>query len=179
MRLETKKGRGNRAPFLVLELVVGTEHLADLVHVERLHRIARRRQVLARIEVARVLREVLADRRGHRETRVAVDVDLAHRALRGLAELLLRNADRVGKLAAELVDRVDVILRNAGRAVEDDREARELLLDGLEDVERQRRRNELAGLLVARALRRRELVGAVARADRDREGGRFLCRSQG
>ena len=112
----------------LLELVVRAEDLDDLVDVELLHRVARGSEVLARVEVLGMLREVLADRRRHREARVGVDVDLAHRALRRLAELLLGNADRVGKLAAELVDRVDVLLRDAGRAVEDDREARELLL---------------------------------------------------
>ena len=79
------------------------------------------------------------------------------------------NADRVGELAAELVDRVDVLLRDAGRAVEDDREAGKLLLDGLEDVECERRRDELARLGVTRALLWLELVGAVRGADGDRE----------
>ena len=138
--------------------------------VHLLHALARRAEVLARIEVARILGEVLADRSRHRETGVGVDVDLAHGALRSLAELGLRNADGVGKLAAELVDRVDLVLRNAGRSVEHDREAGKLLLDGLEDVESERRRNELAGLLVDRALLARELVRAVAGADGDREG---------
>ena len=137
--------------------------------VELLHRLARRSEVLARVEVLWMLGEVLADRRRHREARVGVDVDLAHRALRRLAELLLGNADRVGELAAVLVDRVDVLLRDAGRAVEDDREAGELLLDGLEDVERERGRDELTRLGVARALLGLELVGAVRGADGDRE----------
>ena len=154
----------------LLELVVRAEDLDDLVDVELLHRVARRSEVLARVEVLWMLGEVLADRRRHREARVGVDVDLAHRALRRLAQLLLGNADRVGELAAELVDRVDVLLRDAGRAVEDDREAGELLLDGLEDVERERGRDELARLLVARALLGLELVGAVRGADGDREG---------
>ena len=153
-----------------LELVVRAENLHDLVDVHLLHALAGRGEVLARIEVTRILSEVLADRSRHRETRVGVDVDLANRALRGLAELFLGNADGVGKLAAELVDRVDVLLRNRAGAVEDDREAGELLLNGLEDVERERRRDELARLLVARALLGLELVGAVRGADGDREG---------
>ena len=61
------------------------------------------------------------------------------------------------------------LLRNAGRTVEDDREAGELLLNGLEDVERERRRDELARLGIARALLGLELVGAVAGADGDGE----------
>src|SRR5574344_45482 len=152
------------------ELVVRAQDLDDLVHVDLLHLVTRRTEVLARIEFARLVVEDLADRRGHRETRVGVDVDLADRALRGLAELLFRNADRVGELAAEAVDLIDVFLRNRAGPVEDDRKARELLLDLLEDVERERRRNELARLGIARALRGRELERAVAGADGDREG---------
>ena len=152
-----------------LELVVRAENLHDLVDVHLLHALAGRGEVLARIEVTRILSEVLADRSRHRETRVGVDVDLAHGALRSLAELGLRNADGIRKLAAELVDRLDFVLRNAGRSVKDDREARKLLLDGLEDVESERRRNELAGLLVNRALLTRELIRAVAGADGDGE----------
>ena len=144
--------------------------------VHLLHVLTRGSEVLARIEVAGILREVLADGGRHREARVGVDVDLADGALGGLAELRFRNADRVGKLAAELVDRVDLVLGNGGRAVKNDREAGELLLDGLENVESQRRRNELA-VLVLRALFRGELVGAVAGADGD--GERIAARLRG
>ena len=51
-------------------------------------------------------------------------------------------------------------------AVQHDREARDALLDLLEDVEAERRRHEHA-VGVARALRGLELVGAVRGADRD------------
>ena len=156
-------------PHLLSELAVRTKHIHNLVDVEFLHLLAGRTEVLARVEVARVLREVLAHSRGHRETGVGVDVDLAHRALRGLAQLLFRNADRIGKLAAVLVDRVDAVLRDRARAVQHDREAGKLLLVRLEDVERQRRRDELARLGIARALRGGELVRAVRGADGDRE----------
>ena len=139
------------------------------MNIHLLHVFASRREILARIEVTGILGEVLADSSRHRQTRVAVDVDLAHRALGRLAKLSFGNADCVGKLAAELVDRIDFILRNRARSVKNDREARKFLLDGLEDIERQRRRNELAGLLVDRALLTRELVRAVARADGDGE----------
>ena len=154
---------------LNLELIVGTQDLHDLVDVHLLHVVARRGEVLARIEVLGMLGEVLTDRRSHRKAGVAVDVDLADGALGGLAELALGNADRVRKLAAELVDRIDFVLRDAGGAVKNDREAGELLLDGLENVERERRRNELARLGVAGALLGLELVCAVAGADRDGE----------
>ena len=137
--------------------------------VHLLHVVTRRSEVLARIEVTGILGKVLADSSSHREARVTVDIDLADGALGGLAELRLRNADSVRKLAAELVDCINLILRNAGRSVKNDREAGELLFDSLEDVESKRRRNELAGLLVNRALLARELVSAVAGADGDGE----------
>ena len=153
----------------ILELVVGSEDFLDLVDVHRLHRISCGGEVLARIEVARVLRKVLADCRGHGQAGVAVDVDFADRALRRFAQLAFGNADRIGKLAAELVDRIDLILRNAGGTVEDDREAGELLFDCLEDIKGERRRNELAGLGIDGALFTGKLVCAVRGADGDSE----------
>ena len=65
------------------------------------------------------------------------------------------------------VDGVNLVLRNRRRAVEHDGESRKLLLDLVQDVECQWRRNELASLRVACALLRSELVSAVACADRD------------
>ena len=53
--------------------------------------------------------------------------------------------------------------------MEDDGEAGELLLDLVENVEGQGRRNETTGLRVARALLGLELVSAVARTDGDGE----------
>ena len=133
--------------------------------IHLLHVLTRRGEVLTRIEVAGLLGEVLADGGSHREAGVGVDVDLADGALGGLAELRLGNTDGVGKLTAKLVDRVDLVLGNGGRTVKNDREAGELLLDGLEDIESQRRRNELTGLGIDRALLTSELISAVARAD--------------
>ena len=64
---------------------VGAEDVDDLVDVHLAHLLAGRLEVLARVEVARVLGEVLADGTGHRQAGVGVDVDLADGALGGLA----------------------------------------------------------------------------------------------
>ena len=84
------------------------------MHVELLHLVAGRAEVFARVELAGLLVEDPADGCGHGQTAVGVDVDLAHCALGGLAELLLGDTDSVGKLAAMLVDHVDIFLGNAG-----------------------------------------------------------------
>ena len=138
--------------------------------VHLLHFLAGRLEVLAGIEVARVLSKILADGAGHGQTAVGVDVDLADGALGGLAELLLGDTDSVRQVTAVLVAHVDILLRDGGRAVEDDREAGELLFDLVQDVEGERRGNQTAGLRVAGALLRGELVGAVGGADGDGEG---------
>lgn len=49
-------------------LSVGTEHVHDLVDVHFLHLLTGRLEVLARIEVSRMLCEVLADGGGHGKT---------------------------------------------------------------------------------------------------------------
>ena len=82
---------------------------------------------------------MLADRRGHGKAQVGVDVDLAHRALRCLAEHLLRNANGIRHLAAVGVDLLDELRNNGGRAVQNDREARKSLRHFFEDVEAQLR----------------------------------------
>ena len=117
----------------------------------------------------RMLVEVLADARRHRKTQVRVDIDLADRALRRLTKLLLGDADRVGHLAAVFVDDLHEFLRNGGRAMQNDREARQTLGNFVQNVEAQRRRNEDA-LFIASALFGLELVSAVGGADRDCEG---------
>ena len=69
------------------------------------------------------LRDVLADGAGHGQAQIGVDVDLADSHGSGLAQLLLRDADGVGHLAAELVDLGNEVLGHGGRAVQDDGEA--------------------------------------------------------
>ena len=116
-------------------------------------------QILAGIEVVRMLREVLTDDSGHRKADIGVDVDLADSAAGSLAELILRDADGAGHISAVLVDLRNEFLRNGGRTVQNDREAGQLLGAIFEHV-----KPELglgAGL---------ELVSAVAGADCDRQG---------
>ena len=126
-------------------------------------------EVLAGIEVIGMLSKVLADGRGHCQTDIGVDIDLADSQLGRLAELILRDADGVGHVAAVLVDHLDELLRNGGRTVQNDREAGQTLDALFEYVEAERRRNEDA-LFVAGALRSSELVRAVGGADGDGEG---------
>ena len=81
-------------------------------------------------------------------------------ALRGgLTELILGHADGAGHVAAVLVDLIDKLLGYGGGAVQDYREAGQVLFNGLEHVEAELRLG--AGL---------ELVGAVAGADGDGQG---------
>ena len=148
---------------------VGAEDVFDLVLDELLDVRAAICDVLARIEVLRMRHEVLADASRHCKTEVGVDVDLADRGLRCLAELILRNADSVIELAAVVVDDLDIFRDDGGSAVEDNRELRNLLLDLSEDVEAELRRYENA-VSIARALLRFELECAMARADCDSEG---------
>ena len=70
------------------------------MHIELLHLVTGGAEILARIELAGLLGEDLADGGGHRETAVGVDVDLADGALGGLAELFLGDTDRIRQLAA-------------------------------------------------------------------------------
>ena len=95
-----------------LELVVAAEHFHDFVDVHLLHVLASGLQVLAGIEVAGLLVEVLADGSGHGQTAVAVNVNFADCALAGFAELFFGNTNCVGQLAAVSVDGVNLFLGN-------------------------------------------------------------------
>ena len=96
-------------------------------------------QILTRIEMIRMLVEVLTDAGGHREAQVGVNVDLADSAAGSLTQLLLGNADRIGHFAAVLVDDLYEFLRHGGRAMQHDRESRQTFGDFVKDVEAQRR----------------------------------------
>ena len=63
---------------LLSELAVRTEHVHNLVNVHLLHVLTSWLEVLAWVEVAWVLSEMLADSSSHGKTRVRVDVDLAN-----------------------------------------------------------------------------------------------------
>ena len=86
-----------------------------------------------------------------------------------LAEFLFGDTDGIGQLAAVGVDDVNVFLGHGAGAVEHDGESGELLHNGVENVECQGRRNELA-VGVAGALLGSELVCAVAGTDGDGQG---------
>ena len=91
------------------ELTVAAEHIHNLVDVHLLHVLASGLQILTRIEVSRMLGQVLADGSGHGQTRVGVDVDLADSTLRSLTQLLLGDTDGGLEVATELVDGVDLV----------------------------------------------------------------------
>jgi len=116
-------------------------------------------EVLTRIVVLGVLNEVLADSSGHGKTTIGIDVNLADGALDSLADLVLGDTDGVLDLATELVDGLHVLLRDGGRTVENDGEARDTLLDLVEDIETE------VGLGA-----RGELDDTVAGTDGDSEG---------
>ena len=140
------------------------------MHIELLHLVAGRSEVLPGIELTGLLIEDLADGGGHCKTAVGVDVDLADSALGSLAELLLGDTDSVRQLATVGIDDVDIFLGHRRRAVENDREAGELLLNLVEDVESKRRRYETAGLGIPLALLGLELVSAMGSSDGDSQG---------
>ena len=119
------------------------------MHVELFELVARGAEVFAGVEFRGLFDEYLADCRSHRQTPVGVDVDFANRRLRGFAELFFGDTDRRFELAAVFVDFVNILLRNRGRTVEDNREAGNALFDFFENVEAERRRNE-AAVFVAR-----------------------------
>ena len=94
---------------------------------------------------------MLADRRRAGDAQVGVDVDLADRHLRRLAEHFFGDSDRVRHLAAVAIDDLHEILRDGRRTVQNDGEAGEALFHFFQNIEAQ------LGL------------GAVAGADGDRQ----------
>ena len=136
------------------------------MHIELLQLVTSGTQVLAGVELSRVVNEDLAYSSGHSQTAVRVDVDLANSALSSLAELLLGNTYCVLQSTTVSVDDLHVLLGNRRRTVQNDGEAGQLLLDLLEDVETQFGRNEDT-LFVAGALLGLELVSTVRSTDRD------------
>ena len=61
----------------LFSLSVGTEDVDNLVLIELLHLVTSWSEILARIELTRLVSEYLADSGCHCETGVRVDVDLA------------------------------------------------------------------------------------------------------
>ena len=129
---------------MILCLAVAAQNIDQLVGNHVLDSLTSRLQVLARVEVIRMLSEVLADRSGDSQTNIGVDIDLADGQLCSVTQLFLRNADCIRHLAAELVDLVNKLTRYGRGTVQYDREARQTLGNFLEYVETQRRRNQNA-----------------------------------
>ena len=76
----------------------------DLVGDHILYCLPGRLQVLARIKMIGMLNEILADIGGHSKTDVGVDIDLADSEFGGLTQLILRNPDGIGHVAAVFID---------------------------------------------------------------------------
>ena len=150
----------------VLDTVVRAEDVDDLVFVELLERLTSWTEVLTWVKFSWVFSEDLTYSSGHSQTTIRVDVDLADGALRSLTELLFGDTDSILEGTTELVDRSDFVLRYAGRTVEYDGEARDLLFDLSEDVEAEGGRYEDT-VSITLALLGRELVSTVRRTDGD------------
>ena len=123
--LETKKKSGNpfglplflclsdlRRLVEVSQLVVRMKNILDLVAIEVNHVLTSLTAVLTWVEVLWVQSKCLTNTSSEGKTRVRVDVDLANSALRSLCQLLLWNTYCVWQLATELVDDVNIFLRN-------------------------------------------------------------------
>jgi len=133
--------------------------ITSLVLVESDEVVTSVSEVLTRIVVLGVINEVLTDSSSHGKTTIRVDVDLADGALDSLADLILWDTNGVLNLTTVLVDGLHVLLRDRGRTVENDGEARDTLLDLVEDIETE------VGLGA-----RRELDNTVAGTDGDSKG---------
>ena len=123
------------------------------------HRGAGGFEVVAGVKVALLGRQQFADGAGHREAVVGVDVDLADAVLDAFLDVFDGDAVGLGHFAAVLVDQVDQFFRDRRAAVHDHVAVRHAAVDLGDHVHAQ----DLAGGLLF------ELVGAVARADRDGE----------
>lgn len=139
-------------------LSVAAEDINYLVGDHLLDGLTGRLQILPGVEVGGCSAKYLQNGGGHSKTEVGVDVYLADGALGSLTQLVLRNSNSSRHIAAVLVYLVDELLGHAGRAVQNYREAGQILLNGLEDIEAKLRFR--AGL---------ELVRTVAGADGDGE----------
>ena len=139
--LHAKKTADNAAVFLHSyglqgsSLALAAKYVFDLVSNYVLYVLTCNSQILSRIEVVRMLKHYLTDTCCQAQTKVGVDVDLAHCRSCSLTQLLLRYADRVLQCSAVLVDDLYVFLRYAGSAVKNDRESRDLLLNLMQDIE--------------------------------------------
>ena len=134
--------------------------LAELLHplaADHLHGVAQRDEVAARVELVGVVAHELADGGGGREAPVGVDVDLAHAVADAALDRVDRNAEGGLQGAAGGVDALDQVAGHRGGAVHHQVGVGQPAVDLLDQVHDQ----HVAGRRLG------ELVGAVARADRD------------
>src|SRR5690554_5912107 len=125
---------GGSSMIVSLTLISRAQDVGILVHVHLLQLFTCWSEVLARVELAWLLREHLADDTGHSQSSITVDVDLANSTGSCPAKLLLWNANGVFELATILLDHLNVLLGYRGGSVQNDGEVRKLLFNLFEDV---------------------------------------------
>ncbi len=84
----------------------------NLVSDHILDGLACRFQVLARVKMIRMLKQVFADIAGHCEPDVGIDIDFAHGKLCCLAKLILGDTDGIRHIPAVFIDHLYKLLRD-------------------------------------------------------------------
>lgn len=148
---------------------VAAKNCIDLVLYELLDISSGRSEVLARVEMIRMCRHVLTDAGSQCQAKVRVNVDLADCGFCSFAELFLRNAYSVSKIAAVLVDDLYIFRDNGGCTMQNNREVRQAFFNFGKDVETKLWRYEDT-VSIARALLRLEFESTMACADSNSEG---------
>ena len=88
------------------------KNILDLVAIEVNHVLTSLTAVLTWVEVLWVKSQCLTNTCCESKTRVRVDIDLANSALRSLSQLLLWDTNCIWQLTTELVDDINILLRN-------------------------------------------------------------------
>ena len=88
------------------------KNILDLVAIEVNHVLTSLTAVLTWVEVLWVLSQCLTNTCCESKTRVRVDIDLANSALRSLSQLILWDTNCIWQLTTELVDDINILLRN-------------------------------------------------------------------
>ena len=96
----------------VSQLVVRMKNILNLVAVKVNHVFTSLTAVLTWVEVLWVESQRLTNTCCESKTRVRVDVNLANCALRSLSQLLLWDTNCIWQLTTELVDDINLLLRN-------------------------------------------------------------------
>ena len=112
-----------------------TENFDVFAFVKFFERAAGRSQIFAGIEFRGLLNEDFTDSGGHGKTAIGVDVDLADSGLGSFTELIFTDTDGIFELSAMGIDDGNLILRNAGRTVQHDRETGDALFDFSENIQ--------------------------------------------